>query len=117
MTQRQAYRTELVRLTGITIAVALLNAGLYVVLFVLAPFVAGAIGGYLVSRIGSGTLVGLLGALFVYPLLIGFLDVLQGSMSDPLVILQAAFILSLIGAFGGTTGSIIASWVSRNSSV
>lgn len=94
---------------------ALLNAGLYVVLFVLAPFVAGAIGGYLASRVGTGTLVGLLGALLVYPLLIGFLDVLQRSMSDPLVILQAVFILSLVGAFGGAIGGTVASRLSMNS--
>ncbi len=94
---------------------ALLNAGLYIVLFVLAPFVAGAIGGYLVSRVGRGTLVGLLGALLVYPLLIGFLDFLQGSMSDPLAILQAAFILSSVGAFGGAMGGTIASRLSTNS--
>lgn len=105
----QISQTELVHILGITAAVALLNAGLYIILYVLAPLVAGFIGGYLLGKPGSGLIVGLVGSMVTYMPLLAVLDSFQGTASDPLVLLQAALILSVVGAVGGLIGGVLRS--------
>ncbi|MHA2379890.1 MAG: hypothetical protein ACXADS_11495 [Candidatus Thorarchaeota archaeon] len=109
MNRNQTSQTELVYILRIIVAVALLNAGLYIVLYVLAPFVAGIIGGYLLGRPGTGLIVGLVGSVVAYTPLLAVLDSLQGATFDPLVVLQAALILSAVGALGGLIGGVLRS--------
>jgi membrane associated rhomboid family serine protease len=105
----QISQTELVHILGTIAAVALLNAGLYIVLYVLAPLVAGIIGGYLLGRPGRGLIVGLVGSMVTYTPLLAVLDSFQATASDPLVLLQAALILSAVGAAGGFVGGLLRS--------
>lgn len=105
----QISQTELVHILGIAAAVALLNAGLYIVLYVLAPLVAGIIGGYLLGRPEGGLIVGLVGSMVAYTPLLAVLDFVQGAASDPIVLLQAALILSAVGAVGGFIGGVLRS--------
>jgi len=109
LTQSTISRSGLLNFLGIVAVVALLNAGLYVVLYVMAPFVAGILGGYLLGRPGSGLLVGLVGSIITYTPLLAVLDSLQGAASDPIVLLQAAMILSSMGAAGGLFGGVLRS--------
>ncbi len=109
MNRIEISQKELVNILGITAAVSLLNAGLYVVLYVLAPFVAGIIGGYLRGKQGSGLIVGLVGSFLAYAPLLAILDSFQGTSSEPLVLLQAALILSVVGGAGGLTGGLLRS--------
>ncbi|UCH04648.1 MAG: hypothetical protein JSW05_00355 [Candidatus Thorarchaeota archaeon] len=109
MSRIQISQTELVQILGIVAAVALLNVGLYVVLYILAPLVAGIIGGYLLEKPWRGLAVGLVGSTVTYTPLLAFLDSFQGTASDPLVLLQAALILSVIGAVGGLFGGVLRS--------
>ena len=103
----QTEQTGAMHILGIIVAVALLNAGLYIVLYVLAPLVAGLTGGYLLGRPWRGLLVGLVGSLVSYTPLLAVLESLQGTASDPFVLIQAALILSAIGATGGLVGGVI----------
>ncbi|MFX1266023.1 MAG: hypothetical protein ACFFH0_11625 [Promethearchaeota archaeon] len=109
MNRIQISQPELVHILGIVAAVALLNAGLYIVLYVLAPLVAGIIGGYLLGKPWGGLIVGLVGSMITYTPLLAFLDSFQGTASDPLVLLQAALILSVMGAAGGLVGGVLRS--------
>jgi membrane associated rhomboid family serine protease len=105
----QISQTELIHILGVTAAVALLNAGLYIVLYVVAPLVAGIVGGYLLARPGRGLFAGLVGSMVTYTPLLIVLDSFQETASDALVLLQAALILSAVGAVGGLIGGVLRS--------
>jgi membrane associated rhomboid family serine protease len=97
----------MIRFIGLVLAAALLNVGLYVVLFVAAPLVSGLICGYLILSPRWGAFVGFLGSVAASIPLLFFLESLSSSGADVFSILIAALILSVIGAAGGFIGGVI----------
>lgn len=95
------------RFLGLVLAAALLNVGLYVVIFVLAPLIAGIVCGFFLLSPKWGTLGGFLGSACAnIPFLI-WLESISPTGADMLSIIIAAMILSAIGAVGGFIGGII----------
>jgi hypothetical protein len=96
-----------IRFFGLVFAAALLNIGLYVVLWVAAPLISGVICGYLMRSPKWGALGGFIGSAIATTPLLFFLESLSSSGADILSILIAAIILSMIGTLGGFLGGMI----------
>ncbi|MFX1260616.1 MAG: hypothetical protein ACFFAZ_00880 [Promethearchaeota archaeon] len=88
-------------------ATALLNIGLYVVLWVAAPLVSGVVCGYFMLSPKCGAIGGFLGSVVATTPLLFFLESLSSSGADVLSIFIASIILSMIGALGGCIGGIM----------
>jgi hypothetical protein len=100
-------RNDMYRFLGLVLATALLNVGLYVVIFVLAPLFAGMVCGFFLVSPKWGTLGGFLGSACAnIPFLI-WLESISSTGADMLSIILAAMILSAIGAVGGLIGGMI----------
>jgi hypothetical protein len=100
-------RDDMIRILGLVLAAALLNVGLYLVLYVLAPLVAGMVCGFFLLSPKWGTFVGFMGsACSNIPFLI-WLESISPTGADMLSIIIAAMILSAIGAVGGFIGGMI----------
>ncbi|MHA2042937.1 MAG: hypothetical protein ACW975_13875 [Candidatus Thorarchaeota archaeon] len=99
-------KDRLIRFLGLVLATALLNVGLYVVLWVAAPLVSGFICGYVMLSPKWGALGGLLGSVVSTTPLLFFLESIASSGADIYSILTAAIILSVIGALGGLSGGM-----------
>ena len=89
------------------IATALLNVGLYNVLFVLAPLAAGIVCGFFIFSPKLGTFGGFLGSAVAYIPFLIVLESIESSGADFLSLIVAAMILSMIGAVGGFIGGIM----------
>jgi hypothetical protein len=85
----------------------MLNIGLYVVLWVAAPLIAGVVCGYFMLSPRWGAFGSFLGSILATTPLLFFLESLSSSGADFLSIFGAAIILSVIGALGGFIGGII----------
>jgi hypothetical protein len=96
-----------IRIIGLVLAAALLNLGLYVVLFVVAPLVSGLVCGYFMLNPRWGAFGGFLGSVVSSTPLLFFLESISSSGADMFSILIAALILSVIGAIGGFIGGMI----------
>jgi hypothetical protein len=101
-------REKWIRFVGLILAAALLNLGLYFILFFVAPLVSGLICGYFMLSPRWGALGGFLGAFLPSTPLLFFLEAISGHGYDPFSIVFAAVILSVIGAVGGFLGGMIA---------
>ncbi|MFW9889287.1 MAG: hypothetical protein ACFFER_13960 [Candidatus Thorarchaeota archaeon] len=97
----------LIRFLGLVFAAALLNIGLYVILWVAAPLVSGVICGYFMLSPKWGAIGGFLGSVVATTPLLFFLESLSSSGADFVSIFIAAIILSLIGALGGFIGGMM----------
>lgn len=91
------------------LAAALLNVGLYVVLWIAAPLISGIICGYFMLSPKSGAFGGFLGAAGASTPLLFFLESITAYGYDIFSILIAAGILSVIGGVGGFIGGMIGS--------
>ncbi len=110
---------------GLIVATALLNVGLFFMLYFLAPILAGLVCGYLVQRRRASAGAAFLGALVVYVPLnflladsiaqylvesgVATMEELQGMLpvfyADLVV---AGLVMSLLGALGGLLGALLA---------
>jgi hypothetical protein len=99
-------KDRLIRFWGLVLAAALLNVGLYIVLWVAAPLVSGFICGYFMLNPKWGALGGFLGSVVATTPLLFFLESIASSGADIYSILTAAIILSVIGALGGLIGGM-----------
>lgn len=97
----------MIRFLGLVFAAALLNLGLYVVLWVAAPLVSGFVCGYFMLSPRWGAIGGFLGSILSTTPLLLFLESISSSGADILSILIAAAILSVIGGLGGFIGGMI----------
>jgi hypothetical protein len=97
----------LIRFLGLVFASALLNIGLYAVLWVAAPLISGVVCGYFMLNPRWGALGGFLGSTISITPLLFFLESLSSSGADILSIFIAALILSAIGALGGFIGGMM----------
>jgi hypothetical protein len=100
-------KEKMIRFLGLVLAAALLNLGLYVVLWVSAPLVAGFVCGYFMLSPRWGVFGGFLGSVVSTTPLLYFLESLSSSGADTFSILIAAIILSVIGALGGFIGGMV----------
>lgn len=97
----------MIRFLGLVFAAALLNIGLYVVLWVAAPLVSGLVCGYFMLSPRWGAIGGFLASVLSTTPLLLFLESLSSSGADILSIFMAAIILSVIGGLGGFIGGMI----------
>ncbi len=112
------------RIVALIIAAAMLNVGLYGLLYIFTPLVSGVIIGFLVARPKEGSLFSFLGSLFSFlPMLIVSAPALIDSMISSGLILASeltallpwiytqlvisALILSFIGLVGGLVGGYL----------
>ncbi len=100
-------RDHWIRFIGLVLAAALLNLGLYVVLFVAAPLVSGVVCGYFMLNPKWGALGGFLSSFISSIPLLFLLESLSPIAYDVISILIAAILLSAIGALGGLIGGMI----------
>ena len=92
-----------------TLVVVLLNFGLFFVLNVLAPLVAGCIAGFLASKIRDGIAVTFVGTLIVYSIIFVWSEWTLGFTTAPLDVVVAIIIMGLIGVLGGLIGAALSS--------
>ncbi|MHA1925372.1 MAG: hypothetical protein ACXABV_05750 [Candidatus Thorarchaeota archaeon] len=96
-----------IRFIGLVLAAALLNVGLYIVLWVAAPLVSGLICGYFMLSPKWGSFGGFLGSVVGCTPLLFILESISAIGYDVFSIMLAALILSMIGALGGFIGGMI----------
>ncbi len=92
--------------TALTLACMLLNLGLFVVLMVIAPLVAGLMVGLAIPRRWWAVCVGLVGAMLAYTLLFLWVSLTAGTINI-YGIVMAVLIMSSIGGIGGLLGEQI----------
>ncbi|MFW9907950.1 MAG: hypothetical protein ACFFEF_05190 [Candidatus Thorarchaeota archaeon] len=109
---------------GIVIAAALLNVGLYFLLYIFTPFVSGIIIGYLIKKSKEGALASFAGSLVSFlPMLLliapAIIDSLVSSGQATLAeiyenlswfylqLVVSGLILSAVGFFGGYVGGLL----------
>ncbi len=98
---------RVVRLLALIVACALLNVGLYSILWFLTPFVAGAAIGYLLVKIEDAIAGSSLGAVLAYIPLFMLTSSLDGQQVDLLAISVAALLMAAIAILGGLFGNTI----------
>lgn len=86
---------------------ALLNIGLYFLLFFFAALVAGIVCGFFLLNLQKGTLSGFLAALIAFLPFFILLEIMFPQGADTLSIIGASLILSMLGAPGGAIGSVL----------
>ncbi|TFF91600.1 hypothetical protein EU545_03480 [Candidatus Thorarchaeota archaeon] len=100
-------RMRLVRLFALIAACALLNIGLYYILWFLTPFVAGAATGYLLAKRFDAIAGSAGGSLLAYLPLFMYTSGLDGLTVDFAAILVAALMMAAIAVIGGLLGNAI----------
>ena len=91
------------------LAAVMLNLGLFFILAFFAPLVAGLIVGFFLEKYYIGSLTGFIGALVSYSVILLITEYLTGFVTDPLTLVSAVLLMSLIGALGGLLGAVIRS--------
>ncbi len=124
MTQVIPSKIGLNRLVGVIIAIALLNVGLFFVLYIFAPLLAGLIGGYILLKKRESIITGFVGTLaaFLPMMLVTLPAQIQSYIDSSLylpeeipgampfiitILLLAALLISGLGALGGYLGHYI----------
>lgn len=82
----------------------LLNFGLFFILSVLAPVIAGIGSGYFINEYRIGALTGFLSATVAYSIIF---VVTAATAMDVLVITSAVLIMGILGAAGGALGVLL----------
>ncbi len=102
LTDREDRRAAL-----LTVSCILLNLGLFAVLLIITPLVAGIIVGLLLPRRWA-IQVGLIGALLAYAPLFIWSSITRDNTLDFYTIGMATLLLALVGCLGGLIGSQLA---------
>jgi hypothetical protein len=96
------------RLVLATLAGTLLNLGLFVVLALFSPIAAGFCIGYILAKTRPTLIGSTASGIIAYGLLFAFTEAATGWTSDPLVIIAAVVIMTLLCVLGAILGSILA---------
>jgi len=105
------FNDDAMRVFAIFAAGILLNWGLFFILTILTPLVAGLICGYILGDQRNSIIIGTLSAMFSYALLF----IATGSASDLLVFSEAVLIMAIIGGVGGFIGTLLYKRISKSS--
>ncbi|MFX0107554.1 MAG: hypothetical protein ACFE7R_04655 [Candidatus Hodarchaeota archaeon] len=100
-------KTDLLRFFGLVAAGALLNIGLYFLLYIVTPFVSGLVIGFFLRDIKKGIIGSYLAGIIALAPFFYWLDLVGGGSSDLAAILAAAALVSLIGFAGGAFGGVL----------
>ena len=93
-----------VRFVGLTIACALLNVGLYFLMWIVTPVIAGMVSGYLIDHRVRSAFSGAAGAVIAYVPLFLYIEAVTSFEANIITTLAAAGIMALVGAIGGLIG-------------
>ncbi len=92
------------RLLGMTIACAMLNVGLYFILYVVTPIVAGAVIGYLLGHRTHSVTGATVGSFVAYLALFYYVAEATSLTASPIDIIAGSLFMALIGLVGGLLG-------------
>jgi hypothetical protein len=105
--ETRAERVRMARLLALIAACALLNVGLYLILWFLTPFVAGIIVGYLLVKKLDAIAASALGTLLAYLPLFIYTSGLDGLQVNLLATGVATLLMATIAVVGGIIGNTI----------